>query len=318
MDSFHNFNPMRYAMIETISKYKTRITVILAVSILYASAGSAQELMLKKDQLMLKGTAFYTEYDKIFDQDGQRKSIQKTIHSGFHVQAQAGIHPRWNLMLSGAPLMANSIRGTLGYKSEWGDNQPDFEKNVNVIRPGDFEAGVRYAFAEKQRVSACFSFYQGIGTGYRDRTSFLNTGFADFNNRIQFDADYRPGHKIYMSVMMGYNNHNKKFSDEFQAGAKLVYQAGQSFRAEINGLGIYNFENGSGDRKKYHTGLYQNRFGAIITGLELCYDSEKGLTYFLGIKKAIRAQFYFPSAMLQCGVSLKLSGKKSEDFGESN
>ncbi|MFM9056264.1 MAG: hypothetical protein ACKOQY_06195 [Bacteroidota bacterium] len=230
-----------------------RFTLSVAACLLLTTMVRAQVLMIKRGDVRLSGVYGFTRYDQVRDMDGQRQQIHSIRHSTFDLKAEIGLHKRWNLLIR-APFVFNKLYGDAGFLPAWRRDTLKVGSDIEVNKLGDVEAGLRFGFLEREHVEAAFSLTHGLGTGFRAEYPYLNTGYGDYNSRLQFDACYQSDPRWFAQVNMAFNNHASGFSDEFHAMAMFHAEVSKSIRTEVYWRGMYNFENGRLDQKAFYSG----------------------------------------------------------------
>lgn len=254
---------------------------------------------------ILRNEVFYTQYRSVFDMDGELRPVQQTAHSGLLIQAEAGLHLRWTLLVQAPVLIVNGVKGEPDYLDGWADQQMGVRDMVRVRKPGDIEVGIRYGFLESKNTTAGVSLMQGLGTAYRAPSPFLNTGFDDFNTRIRFDVQHHRS-RWFGRTYMAFNNRNRGNGDEFHAGLNLNTVLVPSIRLDWNVRGYYNFENGNPPQKLWQSGLFHQDAALISTGAELQYQPLPEVQFFTGIDLPIRGQYIHAGTVCKAGVTVRL------------
>ncbi|MCE2845476.1 MAG: hypothetical protein LW707_00410 [Sphingobacteriales bacterium] len=288
-----------------------RFSLVVIACVLLTTTAGAQVLMIKRGDVRLTGVYGITRYDHVLDMDGQRQQIHSIRHSTFDLKADIGLHKRWNLLIR-TPFVFNKLFGDAGFLPAWRRDTLQVGSDIQVNKLGDVEAGLRFGFLEREHVEAAFSLTHGLGTGFRAEYPYLNTGYGDYNSRIQFDACYQSDPRWYAQVNMAFNNHASGFSDEFHAMALVHAEVSKSIRAELYWRGMYNFENGRLDQKAFYSGLYQNNAAYMMIGGDGFWETSKGFGIQAGLQWPIRGQFIVASPMIRVGITALLSEKPEE------
>ena len=155
----------------------------LLIGIAAPSILTAQDLIRAKGHYYFKPSFIYTSYDEVFDMDGERKPTPDATHLRFNVYAEAGLSERWNILLQAPLVVRNEVKASSA--------PGGFSNDKSNIAGGDIELGVRYGFMRRRNFYAAFTLFQSLGTGKRDDEFSLNTGYADFNTRLQFEVQYK-------------------------------------------------------------------------------------------------------------------------------
>lgn len=253
--------------------------------------------MLDRNIFTLRTGGFTTYYNRVFDNDGEKKATADLMHSGVFLNADAGIHKRWNLLLR-APLL---IFNTADPSVETGG----LTQKESIAKMGDIELGFRYGFKRNAAWAANVSLLQSLATGYRDEKFNLNTGFSDYYTKVFFTVNYYKSTRWYARTYVGFNNRNMNFGDEFYAGISVYVQIVKNFVVEWNTSGLLPLENASEEPRFYQFGLYHNNQGILSTGLEFSYNSENGLGFFSGINFPVKGQYIYASPLMSLGIKLK-------------
>ena len=283
-------------------------TLFLLCILFYGHVNMAQSLMLDTASIRLQGGFFYTHYTGVYDNDGEKKITPRVTHSGFIIRGQAALNARWNVFLAAPVIIYNSVEAS--------DAPGGVNKRTTLTKPGDAEIGIRYGFITHKEITACFTLWQSLGTGYRDKKVFLNTGFADFNTKLSFDLQYQKSEKLLFKTYMAFNNRNNDFSDEFHAGLMTNFRIYNNLSLNIYAKGVLSLENGSEMPELYLLGLYHNNWGILSSGLQINYEKNKGIGCYAGIDIPIRGQYVYASPLLEAGILIKLSADKKEKVQE--
>lgn len=277
----------------------------LLIGIAAPSILTAQDLIRAKGHYYFKPSFIYTSYDEVFDMDGERKPTPDATHLRFNVYAEAGLSERWNILLQAPLVVRNEVKASSA--------PGGFSNDKSNIAGGDIELGVRYGFMRRRNFYAAFTLFQSLGTGKRDDEFSLNTGYADFNTRLQFEVQYKKTDTWLIQLMAGFNNRNKKFGDEAHASALLRLMVVKNLWIDLYGYGIQPMENASEEPRFYLLGLYHNNAGIIYGGSEIRYEKERGTGYFAGVRIPVIGQYHFASPVWQAGISFRFRQKNAED-----
>jgi hypothetical protein len=261
--------------------------------------------MRAKGYYYFKPSFIYTSYDEVFDMDGERKPTPDVTHLRFNVNAEAGLTERWNLLLQAPLFVYNEVKSSSA--------PGGFTENKNNIAGGDIELGARYGFMRRRNFYAAFTLFQSLGTGKRDDEFNLNTGYADFNTRLQFEVQYKKTDSWLLQLMAGFNNRNKQFGDEAHASALLRFMATKNLWIDLFGYGIQPIENGSEEPRFYLLGLYHNNSGIIYGGSEVRYEKDRGIGYFAAVRMPVIGQYLYASPVWQAGITIQFIQKKGSD-----
>ncbi|MBK9399507.1 MAG: hypothetical protein IPN36_01225 [Bacteroidetes bacterium] len=274
---------------------------ISIVFLLFSFPLIAQQAMVAEKSLLLKTGLFATSYTSVFDNDGERKITPSVLHSGFYVNAEAGIHKHWSVLVNAPLLIYNHVEAS----SEPGG----ISTSTSISRPGDMEMGLKFGFSRNDAWSACFALVQSLATGYRDKKTNLNTGFADYYTQAFFNVKYHRSTKWSAQTYMGFTNKNQYFGDEFMAGITLNVLINKNLLIDWNMNGIFPLENASEQPNLYLLGLYHNNRGLLNTGYEITYWLNNKMGVFTSGCIPVKGQYLYSSPTM--GLGLKLNFNKS-------
>lgn len=260
-----------------------------------------QRALIEKNTYTIRAGFFGTNYNSVYDNDGEKKITPDILHSGFYVDAEAGIHKHWNVLINAPILIYN--------QAESSDAPGGYKDRKKISKPGDIELGLKYGLERNDQWDASFSLIQSLGTGYRDNTSNLNTGFSDYYTKAFFNVRYHPSTRWSAEANTGFNNRNKEFGDEFYAGVFFRFILRKSIILEWAANGVLPLENASENPQLYLFGLYHNNWGLLNTGIDISYVNQQGIGFFSGISFPIKGQYIYSSPVIRLGVLL--SFKKS-------
>lgn len=266
---------------------------------------SAQDLLRETGHYYFKPSFFFTRYNEVFDMDGEIKPSPEVTHMRFNVTAEAGLSTRWNMLLNAPLVVYNMVKAS--------DASGGFNQDKSNMSAGDIEIGLRYGFMRRRNFYSSFTLFQSLGTGKRDPQFALNTGYADYNTRLQFEVQYKKTDRWLIQLMAGYNNRNRNFGDEAHASALLRITARRNLYLELFAYGIQPMENASKDPRFYLLGLYHNNSGIIYGGSEIRYEKEKGLGCFTAIRIPVIGQYLYASPLWQAGITYQIVRAQSEE-----
>ncbi len=279
----------------------TRFIFILGLGLFFFRESGAQRPLIDPDSYVINTGVFATRYNSVYDNDGERKISPEIMHSGFYLQAEAGLHKYWNLMVNAPLLILNT--------AEASDVPGGYKEKNQVIKPGDIEAGIKYGFNRNEEWSACLSVWQSLATAYRDTKHNLNTGWDDYYTKAYFNVRYFRSTKWAFQTYMGFNNRNKSYGDEFYAGTSLGLYILKNISFEWNTDGVFPIENGSEEPRLYLFGLYHNNWGVLNTGLELNWKTGRSSSLLTGISIPLKGQYVYSSPVLKLGYLIRIENK---------
>ncbi|MBK9321112.1 MAG: hypothetical protein IPM91_21450 [Bacteroidetes bacterium] len=157
--------------------------------------------------------------------------------------------------------------------------------------------------------SACLAVVQSLATGYRDKKTNLNTGFADFYTQAFFNVKYHRSTRWSAQTYMGFTNRNQYFGDEFMAGVSLNVLINENILLEWNMNGVFPLENASEQPKLYLLGLYHNNRGLLNAGFEITYMINGKVGVFTNGSFPIKGQYFYSSPV--AGLGLRMIFNKS-------
>lgn len=283
---------------KSILMYKSFISLIF---LLFSSQLMGQQAMVAEKSLHLKTGLFGTSYTGVFDNDGERKITPSVLHSGFYINAEAGIHKHWSVLVNAPVFIYNHVEASSA--------PGGIEANTSISRPGDIEIGLKFGFSRNDEWSACLAVVQSLATGYRDKKTNLNTGFADFYTQAFFNVKYHRSTKWSAQTYMGFTNRNQYFGDEFMAGVSLNVLINENILLEWNMNGVFPLENASEQPKLYLLGLYHNNRGLLNAGFEITYMINGKVGVFTNGSFPIKGQYFYSSPV--AGLGLRMIFNKS-------
>jgi hypothetical protein len=262
----------------------TKINILICALFLISNQASSQGLYNLNQNSFLGLEINSTDYDKVFDMDGELKQIGSFSHSTTTLKGEYKIQSKWSAVYSGQVYVRNKQTET-----EAGDK---IDKKKNGI--GDQEIGVRYRIRHTQPWLVSVGFNQGIGLGKRDAgNTALNTGYGDYCQYLYFDVMYYNSSRYYFQSIAGIRNRNKGFSDAVNLSLETGYRIFNNLWFMLNLEGIQPFENGDKDLRygSINNGLYSQDAGWLQLSPQMAFESEKGIGFKAGLNYPIKAQF---------------------------
>jgi hypothetical protein len=229
--------------------------------------------------------------------DGERKLAPKTTHAGMNLSLAAGFHSRWNGMLN-LPIIYNKVTG---YNDPGG-----ISSEKKIVKPGDIELGLKYSILPTGEWRSCITAWQSLGTATRDKSTFLHTGYADYNSRIYFDLNYVKSPKWTIGEYLGFNKRNKDNSDEVHAGITASLLITKNLFLDARGDLNYSLENRSKKPINYELGLFHNNARWINVTGSIRYEMKKWFSGYVSYTAPIRGQYIYNAEIVSVGITLKL------------
>ncbi len=172
---------------------------------------------------------------------------------------------------------------------------------------GDFDLGFKYGLITQGPVAVSMGLTLGIPTGRQQggQSGILQTGDGEFNQLLQLEASYPiPNSQFYISLLSGFNNRTKGFSDEIHFGAELGLTQNK-FYAAVKLRGVQSLQNGNAGSSAGNT-IFSNNTEYLSITPEISY----GLGHNWGITGAVgfaaSGQNILASPNYQLGAYLKL------------
>ena len=275
-----------------------KFKLIFLLIFLLPSVSYAQHQFLENKEIRVATEFFYSNYKSVFDMDGERKLAPKTTHAGMNLNIAAGFHSRWNGMFN-LPIIYNKVTGY---------NDPGGISNERkIMKQGDIELGLKYLLVSNEEWKSCITGWQSLGTAKRDKSTFLHTGYGDYNSRIYFDLNYVKSPKWTIGEYLGFNKRNNDNSDEVHAGITSSYLITKNLFFDARGELNYSLENQSKKPVNYELGLYHNNARWINVTGRIRYEMEKWFSGFISYTVPIRGQYVFNAEIISVGITLKLS-----------
>ena len=275
-----------------------KFKLIFLLIFLLPSVSYAQHQFLENKEIRVATEFFYSNYKSVFDMDGERKLAPKTTHAGMNLNIAAGFHSRWNGMFN-LPIIYNKVTGY---------NDPGGISNERkIMKQGDIELGLKYLLVSNEEWKSCITGWQSLGTAKRDKSTFLHTGYGDYNSRIYFDLNYVKSPKWTIGEYLGFNKRNNDNSDEVHAGITSSYLITKNLFFDARGELSYSLENQSKKPVNYELGLYHNNARWINVTGSIRYEMEKWFSGFISYTVPIRGQYVFNAEIISVGITLKLS-----------
>ncbi len=264
---------------------------------LLPSVSYAQHLFLEKKEFRISTGFFHGSFRSVFDMDGERKLAPKTTHAGMNLSLAAGFHSRWNGMLN-LPIIYNKVTG---YNDPGG-----ISSEKKIVKPGDIELGLKYSILPTGDWRSCITAWQSLGTATRDKSTFLHTGYADYNSRIYFDLNYVKSPKWTIGEYLGFNKRNKDNSDEVHAGITASLLITKNLFLDARGDLNYSLENRSKKPINYELGLFHNNARWINVTGSIRYEMKKWFSGYVSYTAPIRGQYIYNAEIVSVGITLKL------------
>ena len=264
---------------------------------LLPSVSYAQHLFLEKKEFRISTGFFHGSFRSVFDMDGERKLAPKTTHAGMNLSLAAGFHSRWNGMLN-LPIIYNKVTG---YNDPGG-----ISSEKKIVKPGDIELGLKYSILPTGDWRSCITAWQSSRTATRDKSTFLHTGYADYNSRIYFDLNYVKSPKWTIGEYLGFNKRNKDNSDEVHAGITASLLITKNLFLDARGDLNYSLENRSKKPINYELGLFHNNARWINVTGSIRYEMKKWFCGYVSYTAPIRGQYIYTAEIVSVGITLKL------------
>ena len=264
---------------------------------LLPSVSYAQHLFLEKKDFRISTGFFHGSFRSVFDMDGERKLAPKTTHAGMNLSLAAGFHSRWNGMLN-LPIIYNKVTG---YNDPGG-----ISSEKKIVKPGDIELGLKYSILPTGDWRSGITAWQSLGTATRDKSTFLHTGYADYNSRIYFDLNYLKSPKWTIGEYLGFNKRNKDNSDEVHAGITASLLITKNLFLDARGDLNYSLENRSKKPINYELGLFHNNARWINVTGSIRYEMKKWFSGYVSYTAPIRGQYIYNAEIVSVGITLKL------------
>lgn len=275
-----------------------KFKLIFLFIFLLPSFSYAQHQFLENKEIRVATEFFYGNYKSVFDMDGERKLAPKTTHAGMNLNIAAGFHSRWNGMIS-LPIIYNKV---IGYNDPGG-----ISSERKIMKPGDLEVGLKYSILPTGDWRSCITAWQSLGTATRDKSTFLHTGYADYNSRIYFDLNYLKSPKWTIGEYLGFNKRNKDNSDEVHVGVTTSILITKNLFFDARCDLSYSLENQSKKPINYELGLFHNNARLLSATGGLRFEKENGMSWLVRYTVPIRGQYIFNSEIISVGITLKLS-----------
>ncbi len=283
---------------------KKRITLsiftilLLGSSVSYAGGGWPQ----KKGHGYFKVGFWWLRSDRYFAPNGEIIDIATAgIHTA-SIYGEYGITDR----LTGVIYFPFFSRATLNKQvsGATGDLLVDGDA-VNSL--GDTDISIKYGLLQNTPVVVSASLTLGLPLGNEagGDTQVLQTGDGEFNQMISIEASRSfPSIGAYATVLVGYNNRTKSFSDEFRYGVEAGVTV-KNFTLLGRLYGVESLQNGS-DEEAPSNGIFSNNieYTSFTPELIYTYKEKYGLTASVGTAFSGRRVLASPSYSF--GLFMKL------------
>ncbi|MDN5213822.1 hypothetical protein QQ020_17240 [Fulvivirgaceae bacterium BMA12] len=283
---------------------KKRITLsiftilLLGSSASYAGGGWPQ----KKGHGYFKIGFWWLRSDQYFAPNGEIIDIATAgVHTA-SIYGEYGITDR----LTGVIYFPFFSRATLNRQVSGvtGDLLVDGDA-VNSL--GDTDISIKYGLLQNTPVVVSASLTLGLPLGNEagGDTQVLQTGDGEFNQMISIEASRSfPSIGAYATVLVGYNNRTKSFSDEFRYGVEAGVTV-KNFTLLGRLYGVESLQNGS-DEEAPSNGIFSNNieYTSFTPELIYTYKEKYGVTASVGTAFSGRRVLATPSYSF--GLFMKL------------
>jgi protein XagA len=238
----------------------------------------------------------------IFTKDGEIKKLDLPINMyTTNLYGEYGITDR----ITAVAYVPFFVRATIAsIKSTSGKITAGDEMNAF----GDVNLSLKYGIITNRTIVVSGSITLGLPTGETSggKGGILQSGDGEFNQLVKIEASHSFYPKpFYASVMVGYNNRTKGFSDEFHASAEV----GVTLNKFIGILKFYNLSslyNGISDDLNTNNTIFSNNTEYLSFTPEVLYkiNDQFGLTAASGF--AFSAKRILAAPNLSLGVFFNL------------
>lgn len=282
---------------------KNALLLLFLISITNCIYGQHSDIFLNKSltEINLVNKSFF--YNKVFDDDGEKKLIAETKSITTILDVNYGLTKTFNLSINAPFLMLNKSNG---------ESSNGTKISSSIKKLGDLEFGIDYLFMNNEPWKIVFGITQSIPTGINNQEIGLNTGYSDNNQKFKIKVAFEPSTKWNFIALTGFNNHNKGFGDEIFGKLEINYLASHKIKLNINFNGVQPFENGDQNVKPltsgktisegHFYGLYAQHTGFFIVGSKADCNLNEKFGFFASISKSIKAQNYPSTLFLQLGL----------------
>lgn len=247
-------------------------------------------------------------YDKVYDDDGEKKSIAKTQSSISSLEIRGGLTNKINAIID-LPFIINKVNGT--------PTKPSSKSiSTNYSSTGDLDLGIEYLFINNDPLKIIIGLHQSIGTGNNNQQIGLNTGYKDYHEQLKIKLAFEPSTKWNFISYVGFINHNLGYGDEISGKVELNIIALKNLWFNVRVEGIQPLENGDKINKPFANGkqisdglfygLYGQNRGYLKFSPELHYEFTKNWGTFISIKKIFIGQEYQSGITYEFGLHYQL------------
>lgn len=179
---------------------------------------------------------------------------------------------------------------------------------INSI--GDTDIQIKYGLFQNGSFKTAVSLTLGLPTGVSEGGSdgSLQTGDGEFNQMISFDVSRSfPIGKLntYASIMAGFNNRTKNFSDEFRYGFEAGIVQG-NFIGILRFQGIQSLKNGDPNFNSSGTSLFGNNVSYFSFQPEVGYKFTEKVGISASIQTALYGELIFANPAFTVGAFFDL------------
>lgn len=263
---------------------------------------SAQDWVSDKKDLIIHLSQDFQNYEKVFDNDGNRRPSPSIKHYVTNAGAEYGLHKNFSLGLN-VPLVHNSISK---------DTTIGIVNAEAVNKPGDVVIFARFNYQVNEELTASAFLHQALATSEDEAVLGLNTGFADFAEYIGGSARWKASDRFYATFDIGYRLRHNGFGDEIQATAELGFRMTGNLWIVGKSNGVQPLENGDEDVHGGNFGLYEQHMGFWDTGAALRYNAKKW-DFTAMVSGNFKGQFSPAAGYLQLGIRYKLLNRETEE-----
>ncbi len=247
-------------------------------------------------------------YDKVYDDDGEKKTIANTKSTITSLEFRGGLTNKINALIV-IPYIINKVNGTPA-------NQSSESISTQYSSTGDLDLGVEYLFINNDPLKLILGLHQSIGTGNNIQQIGLNTGYKDYHEQLKIKLAFEPSTKWNFISCVGFTNHNKGYGDEISGKIELNIIALKNLWFNFRVEGIQPLENGDKISKPFANGklisdglfygLYAQNRGYFMFSPELHYEFTKKWGTYTSIKKCFIGQEYQSGITYEFGVHYQL------------
>ncbi|MEP4533930.1 MAG: hypothetical protein ABJ004_12655 [Cyclobacteriaceae bacterium] len=244
---------------------KNLLTVIVLTLVFQSYAGGGwvhnkYKGYFKVAQNMIRSPHF-------FDSDGNTVDIPTVSLYTSSIYGEYGLSDN----LTAVAYIPFFVRSTL--------NKVEFRQSGNTIDGdainsfGDTNIGLKYGFFQNRKVVMAASLTLGLPLGSSEVSSerILQTGDGEFNQLVKIEASHSfDKAPFYASLLLGFNNRSKGFSDEFHWGGEVGFTS-ERVIAILKVYGIESLYNGDSLGNAQSNGVFANNTEYLSYTPELAY-----------------------------------------------